>query len=70
VADQGAQQDQVFEDWVRLDLEYIDNWSLWLDIKIIITTIPVVLLARGPSSAGPHPDADGQAGGGTYNGAV
>lgn len=32
-----------FKDWVRLDLEYIDNWSLWLDVKIIWRTIPVVL---------------------------
>jgi exopolysaccharide biosynthesis polyprenyl glycosylphosphotransferase len=32
-----------FKDWVRLDLEYIDNWSIWLDLKIIWRTIPVVL---------------------------
>ena len=32
-----------FKDWVRLDLEYIDNWSLWLDLKILWRTIPVVL---------------------------
>ena len=36
-----------FRDWVRLDLEYIDNWSLWLDVKIIVRTIPVVLLGTG-----------------------
>jgi exopolysaccharide biosynthesis polyprenyl glycosylphosphotransferase len=36
-----------FKDWVRLDLEYIDNWSLWLDLKILCRTIPVVLLAKG-----------------------
>lgn len=36
-----------FKDWVRLDLEYIDNWSLWLDVKILCRTIPVVLLAKG-----------------------
>jgi len=36
-----------FRDWVRLDLEYIDNWSLWLDIKILFRTIPVVLLGYG-----------------------
>lgn len=36
-----------FKDWVRLDLEYIDNWSLWLDFKILCQTIPVVLLAKG-----------------------
>jgi exopolysaccharide biosynthesis polyprenyl glycosylphosphotransferase len=36
-----------FKDWVRLDLEYIDNWSLWLDIKILFRTIPVVLSGTG-----------------------
>jgi exopolysaccharide biosynthesis polyprenyl glycosylphosphotransferase len=36
-----------FKDWVRLDLEYIDNWSLWLDIKILWRTIPAVLIGTG-----------------------
>lgn len=36
-----------FRDWVRLDLLYIDNWSLWLDIKILLKTIPAVLLGMG-----------------------
>jgi exopolysaccharide biosynthesis polyprenyl glycosylphosphotransferase len=36
-----------FKDWVRLDLEYIDNWSLWLDLKIIWRTIPIVLIGAG-----------------------
>jgi exopolysaccharide biosynthesis polyprenyl glycosylphosphotransferase len=36
-----------FRDWVRLDLEYIDNWSLWLDFKILFRTIPVVLVGTG-----------------------
>lgn len=36
-----------FHDWVKLDLFYIDNWSLWLDIKILFKTIPVVLLGLG-----------------------
>jgi exopolysaccharide biosynthesis polyprenyl glycosylphosphotransferase len=36
-----------FKDWVRMDLEYIDKWSLWLDIKILWRTIWVVLLGRG-----------------------
>ncbi len=36
-----------FQDWVRLDLEYIDNWSLWLDIKILLKTVPVVLFGLG-----------------------
>jgi exopolysaccharide biosynthesis polyprenyl glycosylphosphotransferase len=36
-----------FRDWVRLDLEYIDNWSLWLDFKILWWTVPVVLTGVG-----------------------
>ena len=36
-----------FDEWMRLDLEYIDNWSLWLDVKIAFKTIPAVLLGRG-----------------------
>jgi len=36
-----------FDEWMRLDLEYIDNWSLWLDVKIALKTVPAVLLGRG-----------------------
>ncbi len=36
-----------FDAWMKLDLEYLDKWSLWLDIKILLKTIPVVLLGRG-----------------------
>jgi exopolysaccharide biosynthesis polyprenyl glycosylphosphotransferase len=36
-----------FRDWVRLDLEYIDNWSLWLDLKILCRTVPIVLTGAG-----------------------
>ena len=36
-----------FSEWVRLDLEYIDRWSLWLDVKILVRTIPVVLSGQG-----------------------
>jgi len=36
-----------FKDWVRLDLDYIDNWSLALDLKILFLTIPVVLRGTG-----------------------
>jgi exopolysaccharide biosynthesis polyprenyl glycosylphosphotransferase len=36
-----------FEDWINLDLAYIDNWSLSLDAKILLRTIPTVLSGRG-----------------------
>ncbi|HMH02354.1 MAG TPA: exopolysaccharide biosynthesis polyprenyl glycosylphosphotransferase, partial [Terriglobales bacterium] len=36
-----------FERWTRLDLLYIDNWSIWLDLKILLKTIPTVLSGRG-----------------------
>jgi exopolysaccharide biosynthesis polyprenyl glycosylphosphotransferase len=36
-----------FEQWVEMDLRYIDNWSLWLDFKILLKTIPAVFLGRG-----------------------
>ena len=32
-----------FEQMVRLDIDYIENWSLWLDLKILLKTIPVLL---------------------------
>jgi exopolysaccharide biosynthesis polyprenyl glycosylphosphotransferase len=36
-----------FREWVRLDLEYIDNWSLWLDVKILARTFPAVFAGTG-----------------------
>ncbi len=36
-----------FDDWVRMDLEYIDNWSLWLDFKILLRTAWVVISGTG-----------------------
>lgn len=38
-----------FDEWMELDLAYIDNWSLWLDLKILLKTIPVVLFSKGAS---------------------
>lgn len=38
-----------FEDWMKLDLEYIDNWSLWEDGKILAKTLPAVLKGDGAS---------------------
>jgi exopolysaccharide biosynthesis polyprenyl glycosylphosphotransferase len=38
-----------FEEWMVLDKKYIDNWSIWLDLKILLMTIPVVLLGKGAS---------------------
>jgi exopolysaccharide biosynthesis polyprenyl glycosylphosphotransferase len=36
-----------FRDWVRLDLDYIDRWSLALDLKILLRTIPAVIMGLG-----------------------
>ena len=38
-----------FETWMKLDLQYIDNWTLFLDIKLLLKTVPVVLLRQGAS---------------------
>ena len=36
-----------FDEWIRSDMEYIDNWSLILDLKILAKTIPAVLSGQG-----------------------
>jgi exopolysaccharide biosynthesis polyprenyl glycosylphosphotransferase len=36
-----------FEQWMELDLQYIDKWSLWLDFKILVQTVPAVLRGTG-----------------------
>jgi lipopolysaccharide/colanic/teichoic acid biosynthesis glycosyltransferase len=36
-----------FEEWMQLDLEYIDRWSLALDCQILLRTIPAILTAEG-----------------------
>lgn len=45
----GRSDIQDFEDVVRMDLEYIDNWSVWLDIKILFQTVFVVFSHKGAS---------------------
>jgi exopolysaccharide biosynthesis polyprenyl glycosylphosphotransferase len=42
-----ARREQDFDRWVEIDLDYIDRWSLWLDVKIIARTIPAMLLQQG-----------------------
>ncbi|MEE8480683.1 MAG: sugar transferase [Desulfobacterales bacterium] len=44
---QPNRNDIVFDDWMDLDLAYIDNWSIGLDFKILLKTIPVVVGRRG-----------------------
>ena len=36
-----------FNEWAKLDLQYIDHWSPWLDFVILVKTLPVVILTRG-----------------------
>ena len=43
----GRNQISNFDDWVKMDLEYIDNWSLWLDFKILARTAWAVLAGTG-----------------------
>ena len=38
-----------FQQWMELDLQYIDTWTPWLDVKILLKTIPAVLSGRGAS---------------------
>jgi len=42
-----ARREPEFDRWVRMDLEYIDRWSLWLDLKIMARTIPAVITQQG-----------------------
>lgn len=38
-----------FDRWMQMDHEYIENWSIWLDLRILLKTIPAVLFSRGAS---------------------
>jgi exopolysaccharide biosynthesis polyprenyl glycosylphosphotransferase len=42
-----ARREPDFDRWVETDLEYIDGWSFWLDVKIMARTIPAMLLGDG-----------------------
>lgn len=42
-----GRQELDYDDRIRLDLHYVDNWSLWLDLAILARTIPAVLSMRG-----------------------
>lgn len=44
---QVAKREPKFDEWVQMDMEYIDNWSLALDLKILAKTIPAVLSGHG-----------------------
>ena len=44
-----GRSDISFERWMELDMQYIDTWSLWLDVKILFKTIPAVLRGQGAS---------------------
>lgn len=43
----GGRNQMRFEDWMKLDLEYIDQWSIYLDFYIIAKTIPVIIKGTG-----------------------
>jgi exopolysaccharide biosynthesis polyprenyl glycosylphosphotransferase len=42
-----GRSDIPFDEWVRLDLTYIENWSIWLDITILLKTVWIVLKGKG-----------------------
>jgi len=42
-----GRSDLPFDKWIKLDLQYIDNWSLPLDLRILLKTVPAVLRGRG-----------------------
>ena len=43
----GRNEIKDFKTWIKLDLDYIDNWSLWRDLVLVCKTIPAVLSGRG-----------------------
>lgn len=43
----GRNQIRNFDEWMKLDLEYVDSWTFWMDLKIVMKTIPVVITGLG-----------------------
>jgi lipopolysaccharide/colanic/teichoic acid biosynthesis glycosyltransferase len=43
----GRSEIRSFEEWVRLDLQYIREWSIWLDLHVLARTVKVVILGVG-----------------------
>ena len=43
----GQRFDDDFDERARLDLDYIDRWSFWLDLRIVARTVPAVLRQSG-----------------------
>jgi lipopolysaccharide/colanic/teichoic acid biosynthesis glycosyltransferase len=44
-----GRNDVDFEQWMEMDAEYVDRWSLWMDMEILVKTLPAVLLKKGAS---------------------
>jgi lipopolysaccharide/colanic/teichoic acid biosynthesis glycosyltransferase len=44
-----GRSDVSFQDWMLLDMRYIDHWSFARDVGLILKTVPVVLTGRGAS---------------------
>lgn len=42
-----GRSDTTFDEWMQMDIRYIDQWTLWLDIKILLRTIPAVIRGSG-----------------------
>ncbi|HEY1903096.1 MAG TPA: sugar transferase, partial [Terracidiphilus sp.] len=42
-----ARQDPSFDNYISLDVTYVDHWSIWLDLKILVRTVAVVLAGTG-----------------------
>jgi lipopolysaccharide/colanic/teichoic acid biosynthesis glycosyltransferase len=42
-----GRSDVTFEEWMKMDVEYVESRSLWLDLKLLVKTIPAVLSGRG-----------------------